>query len=69
MYYLQDSNTRVFYHEKALRLSAEEVKNKFGFDFKANLTEQEKKNPAVNLNDERNPIIILKGQDFDLTNI
>ena len=69
MYYLQDSNTSIFYHEKAVRLSAEEVKKQYGLDFGANLTDQEKKNPAVNLHDKRNPIIILKGEDFDLTTI
>lgn len=69
MYYLQDSNTSIFYHNKALRLSAEEVKKQFSFDFKANLTDQEKKNPAVNLNDKKNPIVILRGLDFDLSTI
>ena len=61
MYYLQDSNASIFFHEKAQRLSPMEIQEEYGFDFIKYLSDSEKSNPAINIFDKNNPIVMLKG--------
>ena len=46
-----------------------EILEQYGFDFCGFLSESEKNNPAINIFDKSNPIVMLKGQDFDLSTI
>jgi uncharacterized protein YcsI (UPF0317 family) len=46
-----------------------EILEEYRFDFIGYLSENEKSNPAINIFDKNNPIVMLRGQDFDLSTI
>ena len=45
------------------------MKEKFNFDFEAFLTEKEKKNKDINLEDKEKAINLIEGKDFDLSSV
>jgi hypothetical protein len=45
------------------------VKEKFNFDFDAYLTDKEKKNKDINLDDKEKAINLIEGKDFDLSSV